>query len=179
MRSRPMSPSPGAPSPLKLTPRPQSPMRPIEVEQPAPLPWGEVGMRSIPGEGVLPLGELESPHPSPLPMGEGATLPVVFRIASNEKAPQRECPARSLDPKRAEGACGKPVAPAFHTPFAICGRVPPADRPSLQGWSPSNSRPASSMISSALAYLLLLMSADRKARGPSVHMIVLFHAPSG
>ena len=36
----------------------------------SPLPWGEVGSRSEPGEGLRPIDSHLPPHPNPLPKGE-------------------------------------------------------------------------------------------------------------
>src|SRR5215203_6930780 len=36
----------------------------------SPLPQGEVGVRSTPGEGFRPIESPRPPHPSPLPVGE-------------------------------------------------------------------------------------------------------------
>jgi pimeloyl-ACP methyl ester carboxylesterase len=36
----------------------------------SPLPWGEVGLRSNPGEGVRPIESPKPPHPNPRPAGE-------------------------------------------------------------------------------------------------------------
>jgi hypothetical protein len=40
-----------------------------------PLPWGEGGERSEPGEGVRTLLGQEPPHPNPLPAGEREKKP--------------------------------------------------------------------------------------------------------
>ncbi len=42
----------------------------IEPLRPSPLPLGEVGSRSDPGEGLQPIESPRPPHPSPLPTGE-------------------------------------------------------------------------------------------------------------
>ncbi|MAH72162.1 MAG: hypothetical protein CL533_23470 [Afipia sp.] len=48
----------------------------------SPLPWGEVGLRSNPGEGVESPDRFSAPHPTPLPTGEREQSAVVAAISS-------------------------------------------------------------------------------------------------
>ncbi|AMN43831.1 penicillin-binding protein 1C [Rhodoplanes sp. Z2-YC6860] len=54
----------------------------------SPLPWGEVGSRSDPGEGVRSIDSSRPPHPDPLPQkGVHARL----RRAMGERESDRRC----------------------------------------------------------------------------------------
>src|SRR6266852_5579419 len=65
--------------------------RPMDSESahaarsPSPLPWGEVGSRGDPGEGVRPITNGVTLHPNPLPIEVGSVRLRQFEMPNSGK----------------------------------------------------------------------------------------------